>query len=277
VDERTSETEMVAGTGVAGVSWAAIFAGAVVAVATSLTLFALAAGLDLAALTHGALRTDSEGSLTIMAAVALIVTQWLSAALGGYIAGRLRTRWIAIHTHEVFFRDTAHGFITWCVATVFLASGLLASASAAVAARAQGAGAVSYMREALTVSGAGASATTDGASAPAAEAGTGESAAYEEEDPVLTAPAVPPAYGELVVPEGPGSAAATKARENYLKHRTPLTHRVPLFARTPAAADPDRRAAAALSSVLTALSMVVGAFIASVAAALGGRQRDLHP
>lgn len=43
--------------------------------------------------------------------------QWLSAALGGYVTGRLRTRWVGLHTHQAFFRDTAHGFITWSLAT----------------------------------------------------------------------------------------------------------------------------------------------------------------
>ena len=48
-----------------------------------------------------------------MTAIWLIVMQWLSAALGGYITGRLRTKWVNTHSDEVFFRDTAHGFVTW--------------------------------------------------------------------------------------------------------------------------------------------------------------------
>ncbi len=56
-------------------------------------------------------------------AIWLIVTQWISAALGGYIAGRLRTRWMGTHAHEVFFRDTAHGLITWAVATILVDRG----------------------------------------------------------------------------------------------------------------------------------------------------------
>ena len=60
------------------------------------------------------------------------MTQWISAALGGYIAGRLRTKWTGTHTHEVFFRDTAHGLITWSVATVFVAWVIAGSASSAL-------------------------------------------------------------------------------------------------------------------------------------------------
>jgi len=51
----------------------------------------------------------------------MVITQWLSAMLGGYIAGRLRVRWHGLHSDEVFFRDTAHGFLTWATATVLMA------------------------------------------------------------------------------------------------------------------------------------------------------------
>ena len=62
----------------------------------------------------------------------LIIGQILASALGGYLAGRLRTKWVSVHTHEVYFRDTAHGFLVWCVGLVITA-GFLASAAAAVA------------------------------------------------------------------------------------------------------------------------------------------------
>src|ERR1700693_2848260 len=93
------------------VSWPAILAGAVVAAAISLLLTVMATGLDLASM-HG----TSAPSVAALTAIALIVTQWISAAGGGYITGRLRTKWVGTHTHEVFFRDTAHGLLNWCVA-----------------------------------------------------------------------------------------------------------------------------------------------------------------
>src|SRR6185503_20290540 len=43
---------------------------------------------------------------------------WMSAGIGGYLAGRLRTKWLRVHTHEVFFKDTAHGFLAWALATL---------------------------------------------------------------------------------------------------------------------------------------------------------------
>ena len=89
--------------------------------AISLLLFALVSGVDLATLPW-------VGRPRAASAVALVATQWISACLGGYITGRLRTRWVGTHAHEVFFRDTAHGFITWCVATLVLASGVVSAA-----------------------------------------------------------------------------------------------------------------------------------------------------
>jgi len=56
-----------------------------------------------------------------MTAIGLIVVQWLASGLGGYVTGRLRTKWVGTHTHEVFFRDTAHGFIMWALSTVLVA------------------------------------------------------------------------------------------------------------------------------------------------------------
>ena len=125
-----------------------------------------------------------------------MLTQWFSAAIGGYLTGRLRTRWTGTHTHEVFFRDTAHGLITWAVATAVMAglAAFIASSGAAAAAHA--------------------------ASAAAPQAG----------DATVTGQAV----------------------------------------------DAARKATAAIA-ICTALSMLVGAFVASVAAALGGQLRDQHP
>jgi hypothetical protein len=42
----------------------------------------------------------------------------LSSTVGGYLAGRLRNRWAGVHHDEVYFRDTAHGFMAWALATV---------------------------------------------------------------------------------------------------------------------------------------------------------------
>ena len=70
----------------------------------------------------------------MVAGVWLIVTQWLASALGGYLTGRLRTKWVGIRTDEVFFRDTAHGFLAWALATVLVATFVSLAAAAAASA-----------------------------------------------------------------------------------------------------------------------------------------------
>ena len=62
----------------------------------------------------------------------LIVVEICSCALGGYIAGRLRTKWVDVHSNEVYFRDTAHGFLVWAVALVVTAAFLGSAANTLV-------------------------------------------------------------------------------------------------------------------------------------------------
>ncbi len=61
----------------------------------------------------------------------MIVVQFIASSMGGYLAGRLRTKWATIHSDEVYFRDTAHGFLAWSVGLVITAA-FLASAAASI-------------------------------------------------------------------------------------------------------------------------------------------------
>ena len=101
-----------------GVSWAAVFAGALAAGVLSLLLFMLGIGLGLSSVSVWSGQGADGSTLGIGAIVWLVVTQLLSAAVGGYLAGRLRTKWQGVHTDEVYFRDTAHGFLAWALATI---------------------------------------------------------------------------------------------------------------------------------------------------------------
>ena len=88
-----------------GVSWPAVFAGAFVAAALSLILLALGTGVGLSA---GALWANAGASATAIGAGAiiwLIVAEAIASSIGGYLAGRLRTKWTSIHSHEVYFRE----------------------------------------------------------------------------------------------------------------------------------------------------------------------------
>jgi len=116
---------------VSAVSWAATIGGAVAAASATIMLVALGSGLGLASISPWRNAGASATAFTIGAGIWLIVVRWLSSGLGGYITGRLRTKWVGTHTHEVFFRDTAHGFLTWALASVIGAL-MLASAASSV-------------------------------------------------------------------------------------------------------------------------------------------------
>jgi len=109
IAQRTTLEDSAVESNASAVSWAAILAGAVVAAATSLVLALVVAGVDLASVSPWPGSGASARSITAVSAIALIIIQWLSAAIGGYLTGRLRTKWTATHSHEVFFRDTANG------------------------------------------------------------------------------------------------------------------------------------------------------------------------
>ena len=113
------------------ISLSAIIVGTVGAIALTLTLGVLGSAFGLASVSAWPGVGAGAKTFTIGAGVWLIITQWASSALGGYMAGRLRTRWQGLHTNEVFFRDTAHGFATWALATVIVA--LVAVAATAFA------------------------------------------------------------------------------------------------------------------------------------------------
>ena len=98
-----------------GVSWAAVIGGAFVTAAFSLILLSLGTGLGLASVSPWANTGVSASAIGASAIVWLIMMQLIASAMGGYLAGRLRTKWTSIHTDEVFFRDTAHGFLAWAV------------------------------------------------------------------------------------------------------------------------------------------------------------------
>ena len=170
--------------------WGAIIGGALGAIAISIILFTAGSGFGLSTVEPWSFANRAPETFAIGAAIWLVVMQWLSAGFGGYLAGRLRAKWIGPRTDEVLFRDTAHGLLAWALATVIVAAlftlGTLGTSAAVVA--------------------------TEGAPADAA-------------------------------------AAAASLTE-------------------------EARKAAANFSIVTAISLLVGAFIGAVAGGLGGYHRD---
>ena len=107
-----------------GVSWAAVAAGTVATAALTLLLVAFGAGLGLSAISPWSDSGVSESTFNIGVGIYLIIIGVMSSAIGGYLAGRLRTKWSGVHSNEVFFRDTAHGFLAWAFATLISATAL---------------------------------------------------------------------------------------------------------------------------------------------------------
>ncbi|MFM0023528.1 hypothetical protein [Paraburkholderia azotifigens] len=114
------------------VSWSAVFAGGVAAAAFALILLTLGTGLGLTSLSPWSPPSSNAKSFGFAAVVWVCVTSILTSGLGGYLAGRLRARWFTVEVDEMHFRDTAHGFLSWAVATLMTAV-VLASAASGIA------------------------------------------------------------------------------------------------------------------------------------------------
>ena len=145
------------------VSWGAIVAGSFVAAAFSIALLALGAGVGLGAISPWSNNNPTPATFGLLTAVWLIAVQLFAAGVGGYLAGRLRTRWVGAHTDEVFFRDTAHGLIVWAVGAVVVVWLLGSAASSAVQGASRVAGAVAQTTASTTAAAIGHEATSSGA------------------------------------------------------------------------------------------------------------------
>ena len=115
-----------------GVSWAAIAAGAFVAAAFSLVLLALGTGIGLSSISPWSNGGASGPAAPGGAIIWLILVEVIASAAGGYLAGRLRTKWANLHTDEVYFRDTAHGLLVSAVGLVITAAFLASAATTMV-------------------------------------------------------------------------------------------------------------------------------------------------
>jgi hypothetical protein len=271
------------------VSWAAIFAGAVAAAATTLILVLLGSGIGLSVISPWYGASVTATTLGVSAVIWVVVVQWLSSALGGFPAGRLRTKWTGLHTNEVGFRDTAHGLLAWSLATV--------------------AGAV--LLGSITVSGVGGATkgATDiaaGAAAGAAQAGTQSAAAtpdpfgYVVDSLFRSTPAPDAARADyrtetvrilahsiqdgkvVLAPDDRAYLAQLVAARTGISQPDAEKRVETLVAQVNdaqnkirAAADEARKRAAQLS-IMLALSIAIGAFVASAAAAYGGSIRDSY-
>jgi hypothetical protein len=272
------------------VSWGAIAAGAVGAAALALLLIAFGAGLGLSAVSPWSDSGVSASTFKTGTGIYLVCVAVMSSAVGGYLAARLRTKWVGVHSHEVFFRDTAHGFIAWAFATLLSASAL--SSVTGYLANGTAAG----------VGGAASQATrsvnpadiyvdklfrTDAATpAPAASAPASSPAAGNPNPPAPSGTNPNQSRAEVLrlwTASFQGNQDLSAADKTYVAQvvaaRTGMSQadaekRVnDVIVEAKTAADAARKGAAKLSFWLTA-AMLFGAFAASLAAVEGGALRD---
>lgn len=333
---------------VSGVTWSAVAGGAFVAAAMALILLAFGAGLGLTSVSPWANAGASAAAVGLATVVWIVLMQVISSAMGGYVAGRLRTKWVDVHTDEVFFRDTAHGFLVWAVGLVISAAFLGSAASSLVGAAADmvggtaatatiAAGAASgetkgqaggssagagdesayfvdalFRSERLPVGGA--AADSGNSAAPASSAPATSASPTPGAGPIAGMPQAAPAAGGATeengrtVPFMRGADTATRLEAGRILARGVLQDQFPqadrsylvqlVSARTGmSATEADRRVSSVLANAQQAkmralekadqarraaahlafwtfFALLAGAFAASYAATIGGRQRD---
>jgi hypothetical protein len=279
------------------VSWGAIIAGAVVASALSLALLMLGAGIGLGSVSPWSNNNVSVATFGILAAAWFIAVQLFASGVGGYLAGRLRTRWVSVHTDEVYFRDTAHGLIVWGVGAIVTAWLL-------------GSGAASVVSGAAHAGGSALEAAGTGAAGPAAQvagqaaASEGSSAAYftdmlfrtDRPDTSGDAAAARAVVGRILATDtlsgempaadstyvaqvvaartGLSQAEAEKRVSDIVEQAKNAKNKAIDAAKTAAEA---ARKTGVYVALWAFISLLIGAFSASYMATVGGRVRDDLP
>ncbi len=269
------------------VSWSAIFAGAAAAAALSLILLMLGVGLGLTAVSPWASNGVGATTFGVTAIVWITFTQLAASGAGGYIAGRLRTRWIATHTDEVYFRDTVHGFLAWAVATLTTAA-LLTSVIGSIVNRGAQAGAA--------LAGGVATAAIESTAKPdgdLASMGYFVDSLFRS-DMNVPIPSVAAAEVTRIFASNLGGGAVSADDLQYVgkvvAQRTGLSQaeaekrvsdiygrvqskRLAAETTVKDAAEKARKASA-YAVLWLFISLLIGAFVASLSATIGGRQRD---
>ncbi|WP_016835345.1 hypothetical protein [Herbaspirillum lusitanum] len=297
-----------------GVSWGAILAGAFAAAALSFILVILGFGLGFSSVSPWSGNGLSAQTIGWSTVAWITFTQIAASAIGGYMAGRLRVKWASVHTDEVYFRDTAHGFLAWAVASLATAALLSTAIGNVISSGAKVAGSAgAAVAAAGTTAAAGSVAAADGNTADAVSGyfidtlfrapATGAPATAD------AAPVAPLANG---APDSPPLAPAQRNEVTRIFANALRTGALPAGDKTYVAqviakrsgisqADAEKRVddtyaaykkaiddattkakeaadtarkAAAYGSLWMFVALLCGAFIASLAATFGGRLRD---
>lgn len=259
------------GSSLTGVSWPSIVAGAVAACAMTLVLLAFGTGLGLSVVSPWAGSGVSATTFKITTGLYLIVIAMIASSIGGYLAGRLRSKWEGVHTDEVYFRDTAHGFIAWALASVLGAAVLATPATSLIGGTAAG------VSQGAVTTAAQSSGPMDGyvdallRGDPGAQTSNANPADARSEVTRLFTRSFRNG-GELKAPDRDYTAKVVAARTG-LSQQDAEKRVNDVVTQIKADVDAARKATASLAFWITA-SLLLGAFCASLAATEGGGLRD---
>lgn len=283
------------------VSWGAIFAGAAAAAALSLILLILGTGLGLSSVSPWKQDGVSAVTFGVTTILWLTFTQLMAAGMGGYLAGRLCTKWVAVHSDEVYFRDTAHGFLAWAVASLATAALLTSTIGSIVSGGIQAGATVAGGAASVAAGGAVAAGTSMAKSdADGGPMGYLVDSLFRKDQVAASSGAALPDQASSTaevsrifmstVKTGALSPEDTRYVGQVIAQRTGLSQQdaekrvTDTYARLKAklgeaenaakeAADKARKAAATAALWLF-ISLLIGAFVASFCATYGGRRRD---
>ncbi len=210
-------------------SWSAIFAGAATAASLWMILMILGAGLGLTSIPYWLDANMSASTFGIATIAWLVFSQVAASGMGGYIAGRFRTRWVDVPGDEVWFRDTAHGFLAWAVSALVTATFLTGMIGGVI------------------------SGGIDAGAAATEAAIAGESIADR---------------GGMSDQQGTFGQSQSRRVDVDVNERT--------LAEQALNAAEQTRKTAATAAIWLFISLLSGAFLASLMAIFGGRQRDAY-
>jgi hypothetical protein len=259
------------------VSWGAILAGGFTAAAVTLIVVAFGVGAGLSVVSPWSGEGISATTASWAAGLFLVVVAMIASTFGGYITGRLRPGWDDVNVHERFFRDTAHGFVAWAFATILTVTVLAGAGTHLLAAASAGA---------IPAAGAGAGqAASNGGDIyvdrllRVGPQTSGQTGAAPSSDQAATRAELLRTIGPATLKGGEASADDRSYAARLIAARTGISQseaelRVnQTIAQAKEAADRARRAAAKFS-LWIAVSLLAGAFSASLAAAEGGKLRN---
>jgi hypothetical protein len=270
--------------GASFVEWGAVFAGAVLAAALSFVLLTFGTAIGLSA----ASPWPSAGlSAKVIASLAVFwaIAQQIGALMaGGYVAGRMRSRWLE-PGHEAEFRDGLHGGLVWAVGVligallVFATAGLIARTGADVAGKA--AASVASPGEPMDLVLDTMLRPTGAAAAPPA---AGAPAAAPRARPASTAPAddIRAEIGRILARSVASGSIGTDNRTylaQLVAQRSGISQqeaerRVDEAVNAARAAADKARRAAVLTGFVTAAGLIISFAAAWWAALKGGQHRD---